>query len=124
MSMTTAAASTKKPSCAKSSGGHQDDGVDGIPGMPDCREKSSARETSMPSPPKTPMCRGQRHQREGTAQRCQTDRQVLHPCNDSCRSNAHYKAQLRRPMICACRDVRIRIGRPQLSHWAAMGLSL
>ena len=35
--------------------------------------------------PVTPMCRGQRHQRQGTAQRCQSDHQVLQPCRNSCR---------------------------------------
>ena len=35
--------------------------------------------------PRTPMCRGQRHQRKGTAQRCQAVRQVLQPCRNSCR---------------------------------------
>ena len=35
--------------------------------------------------PVTPMCRGQRHQRQGTAQRCQSDHQILQPCNGACR---------------------------------------
>ena len=51
------------------------------PGSPACRRH-----------PGTPMCRVQRHQRKGTAQRCQTDRQILPPCRNSCREPCRNRA--------------------------------